>query len=533
MAVNDGFPIAYRPQAAWQPAAATVRVAVPAPAGPSGAAPLLDNKGREVGSPESRYGMSMQTLQLLKQYDVRDMSGKDLDALSDLMMARGEMDGDVAAAIRGDIEAKGWKTAGGSNALEIFAKRRDQAMAEIKAGEVTLKSYDFMLQGNARVQEMLNRLAGLHDALQEDDSVQAAADGGMSQAADIKRFNDWARLQERQPQGGPAPSFDRDTEDAVMNTLQRLGISLPPQSDQAGAADRMAQAWKSYQAWQTQHPGEQAKIDLQAPQEKPAAPPSDPQASAEPAAQTAPPLSPRRQADALSQRFQLEAQYGMSLPMLQVLKGFDVANASMDQLKQLGKLLQANGALSQDDVDSLLPLTEHGMVDPMNYYRRDLESLADTLRHGLTPQARTPQGVFDLANVPGRARNDKQAQAVLDRLAGLHQALQDDDGVREVAGNGLQQAADLAAFDAWAQVERKGARNSDDAQPGFRGRQDVDGIFRILRRMGVELTPVDGGARTSQRLEQAWKDYQAWRGSHPDAQPALQLAPTARINDFA
>ncbi|MGC0155188.1 hypothetical protein ACPRNU_22240 [Chromobacterium vaccinii] len=532
MAVNDGFSIAYRPQAAWQPAAATVRVAAPAPAGPSGAAPLLDNKGREVGSPESRYGMSMQTLQLLKQYDVRNMSGKDLAVLSDLMQARGEMDGDVSAGIRGDIEAKGWKTAGNSNALEIFAKRRDQAMAEVKAGEVTMKSYDFILQGNARVQEMLNRLAGLHDALQEDDSVQAAADGGMSQAADVKRFNDWSRQQGQRQPDGPAPSFDQDTVDAVMNTLQRLGVGLPPESDLAGGADRMAQAWKSYQAWQAQHPGEQAKIDLQAPQEKPAMPPGDPQASAAPAARTEAPASPRRQADALNQRFQLEAQYGMSLPMLQVLKGVDVANASMDQLKQLGKLLQANGALSQDDADSLLPLTERGMVDPMNYYRRDLESLADAQRHGLKPQYRTPLGMADLANVAGRTRNDKQAQAVLDRLAGLHQALQDDDGVRAVAGNGLQQAGDLAAFNAWAQVEQKGARNSDDAQPGFRGRQDVDGIFRTLQRMGVELTPVDGDARVSQRLDQAWKDYQAWRGSHPGAQPALQLAP-ARINDFA
>ncbi|OBU87523.1 hypothetical protein [Chromobacterium subtsugae] len=526
MAVNGGFPIALRPQSAF----AAVRVAAPAgaPSNPSGAAPLLDIKGLEVGTPESRYGFSMQTLQLLKQYDVRDMSGKDLDALSELMLARGEMDGDVSGTIRSDIQGHGWKTAGSSNALEIFSARRDETMASVKAGEVSLKLADFDLKGNARVTEALNKLAGIHDALQHDDSVTAAAEGGMSQAADIQRFDSWLRQTTRWRELGEAePQPDAETIDAVGRVLQRLGISL---AGEGNSAERMAQAWQAYQGWQAQHPGEQPRMDLQPPAETPAEPPRAAPAAAAVASTPAAAAKPAREA---APRFLLEAQYGMSLPMLQVLKSFDVANASVEQVKQLGRLLQDNGELSQDDADSLLPLTQRGTADSMNYYRRDLRWLADSQQHGETPQYRTPQGLVDLASPAGRARNDQQAQAVLDRLAALHQALQGDDRVQEAVDGGLQQGSDLAAFNAWAQAEGKGARSGDDAQPAFRNRQDVDGIFRTLQRLGVELTPQDGAVSPGQRLEQAWKDYQGWRASHPDAQPGLRLAPARRINDYA
>ncbi|OHX14534.1 hypothetical protein BI347_14230 [Chromobacterium sphagni] len=536
MAVSGGFPINLQPQVAMRPAWAGVRVAgAVTAAGNDAPAPLLDSKGLEVGSPESRYGLSMQTLQLLKQYDVRNMSGKDLDALSEVMLAQGDMAGDVAGAISSDIESKGWNTAGDSNALEIFAKRRDDAMASVKAGEITMRLADFPLKTNARVREALEKLAGIHDALQGDGSVQAAASDSMSQALELKRFNDWTRIEQQGAEPGQPPAtYDQKTADAVMNTLQRLGVKLPPADDKVGAGDPMAQAWSAYQAWRAQHPDGKLQIDLQAAADK-AADPSKPEPTEAPAAaaQPATPISMKRQAQALVQGAQLQAQYGMSLPMLQLLKGFDVANASVDQVKQLGQLLQGNGALSQDDADSLLPLTQRGMVDTIGYYRRDLSWLADAQQHGVVPQYRTAQGMADLANVAGRARNDQQAQAVLDRLAGLHQALQGDDRVQAVADGGLQQASDLAAFNVWAQVERQGARSGDSAQPEFRSRQDVDGIFRTLQRIGVELTPLDGDANVSQKLAQAWKDYQGWSRSHPDAQPALQLAPAARINDFA
>ena len=522
--VNGGLSIALRPQSTF----ASVRVAAPAPSSPSGAAPLLDIQGLEVGSPESRYGFSMQTLQLLKQYDVRDMSGKDLDALSELMLARGEMDGDVSCAIRSDIQGHGWKTAGGSNALEIFSARRDETMASVKSGELTMKLADFDLKGHTRVVEALSKLASIHDALQGDDSVTAAADGGMGQAADIQRFDGWLRQTTRgQELGKAGPQPDTETLDAVTRVMQRLGISLPAEGS---GAERMAQAWQAYQSWQAQHPGERPQIDLQPPPETPAEPPRAEPAAAAAATQPAVVEPPVRDA---APRFLLEAQYGMSLPMLQVLKSFDVANASMEQVKQLGRLLQDNGALSQDDADSLLPLTRRGMADPMNYYRRDLRWLSDSQRDGVTPQYRTGQGMVDLANPLGRADNDRQAQSVLGRLAGLHQALQGDDGVREAVEGGLQQGSDLAAFNAWAQAESKGARSSDAAQPAFRNRQDVDGIFRTLRRLGVELTPLDDAVSPGQRLEQAWKDYQGWQASHPDAQPGLRLAPARRINDHA
>lgn len=141
--------------------------------------------------------------------------------------------------------------------------------------------------------------------------------------------------------------------------------------------------------------------------------------------------------------------------MLQLIKGTDVAGLSVEQLKQYSQLLQTGGALSKDDAESLLPLTQRGMADPMNYYKRDLNWLADMAAQGRTPQFSTVGGMADLANPTGRMRNDQRGQSVLERLQSLHQALQNDDRVRTAPTDNLRQAGDQAAFDKWAQVESK------------------------------------------------------------------------------
>ncbi|OQS12100.1 hypothetical protein B0T37_06305 [Chromobacterium violaceum] len=481
--------------------------------------PLRDINGRTVGSPESRYGLSMRTLQLLKQYDVRNISGTDLHALAEILAAGDEVGGEVAATIRSDIEGRGWKNSGASNALEIFSKRRDDALAEVKAGEVSFRFASYAIQGLERAQQALEKLAAIHDALQSEDEVQSATADGMAQATDRLHAERWMRLAEQADANGEPLVLDRETAESIGRVMQRAGAALPPAPAELKDGAWARQALQAYRSWQSRHPGDTLGIDL-----KPAAEedkkvfkePPRPAAEAvgEQLPQQALPSPQKLGRDALA-RQQAQAHYGISLPMLQLIKGTDIAGLSIDQLKQYSRLLQDGGVLSRDDAESLLPLTQRGMADPMNYYKRDLNWLASMRQQGRTPQYAAAGNMAGLANEAGRIRNDQQGQAVLERLQALHQALQGDDSVRAVAADSLRQAGDQAAFDKWARIEAKDARKAEDAEPAFRSQKDVDGIFRVLQGLGVELTPMEGDSSPSKRLEQAWQDYRRWQDGHP------------------
>ncbi|MEO4026682.1 hypothetical protein ABH313_01305 [Chromobacterium vaccinii] len=534
MIVNNGLTVSFRPQAA---AVFTSRVQGVADEGGGKPEPLQDLNGRVVGSPESRYGLSTRTLQLLKQYDVRNMSGRDLYALTEILAANDEMDGETAAVIRADIENKGWKGSGTVNALDVFSKRRDDEVAGVKAGEVSPRFANYAIKGYERTQQTLEKLAALHDALQSEDDVQSATADGMSQAKDLLSLNRWARSAEQAEAKGEAPVLDRETAESISRAMRRAGMELPPASTDSEDGAWARQALQAYRTWQFRHPGDKLEIDLKPADEadkKVFKEPAKPSAEAvgEQLPQQAPAGTAKKAAEALAGQ-QAQAQYGMSLSMLQLIKGADIASLSVEQVKQYSQLLRTGGVLSEDDAESLLPLTQRGMVDPMSYYKRDLSWLADMKAKGLTPQYATAGGMADLANVEGRVRNDQQGQGVLERLQALHQALQGDDRVKAAATDSLGQAGDQAAFERWAHVEQQGARNAEAAEPEFRSQKDVDGIFRILNRLGVELTPMQGDSSASQRLGQAWKDYQNWRSSHPGEGPAVGRAPARGIDAYA
>ncbi|MEO9383798.1 hypothetical protein [Chromobacterium phragmitis] len=535
MNVNIGHAIAFRPQLGAASGAARVAGAAPEDGGK--AEPLRDVNGRMVGTPESRYGMSMRTLQLLKQYDVRNMSGKDLDALAEVLAENGEMDGDVAMSIRGDIEGNSWKGSDERNALEIFAKRRDDTMASVKAGEASLRFANYSIKGYERTQQALEKLAAIHDALQSEDDVRAAANGSAAQARDLMHLERWMRSAEQADAKGEPLAVGKETAEAISRTMLRAGVELPP-ADNLQHGDWARQALQAYRGWTARHPNDKLDIDLKPAEEedkkvfkeKPPAPAGEAQGTQ---LSLQPPSSAAKLAREMQDKLQTEARYGIGMPMLQLIKSTDISGLSIDQLKQYSQLLRDNGVLSQDDVESLLPLTQRAMADPMNYYKRDLNWLTSMQQQGRTPQYSTPGGMADLSDVAGRMRNDQQGQAVLERLQNLHQTLQGDDKVQTAAANGLQQSGDLAAFDNWARVESKGARNADSAELEFRGKQDVEGIFRVLQRLGVELTPLEGDSSPSQRLEQAWKDYQRWRDSHPGERPSIALPPKRGVDVYA
>ncbi|UTH72896.1 hypothetical protein [Chromobacterium sp. IIBBL 290-4] len=524
----SAFPASIGGQLPWRPL-----VAAASSSNAGKPAPLLDVSGKVVGTPESRYGMSRQSLQLLKEYDVRNVSGRDLHDLLTVLSANHDVDQDLAAYIRSDIESNSWKTTGARNVLAQYGKSRDDEMAAVKAGEMPAGVEDDRLLRFDKIDKMLSKLAGLHDALQKDDQVETAAEGSAKQAADILRLNQWmAAADKAQTAGMPLPEAGADTYFSIIGVMERLGIDLNPDKQELSQTEMLNKARQAYQAWQQQHPGEALAMDLKPEAEKTDPPAAAPPAPAQPPADATDALSPAQRQRQAMDAMNVEAQYGLSVSMLQLIKSTDIERMPIDQFKQYANLLRDNGVLSQNDVDTLMPLTQRGMVDPTRYYRRDLAAIQETLRQGRKPQYSTARGPKDLPDPQGRIANDQHAQAVIDKLSQLHQVLQGDDRVQEMMGNGLQQMDDMAAFQRWSQTEQKGAKTSEAAEPEFRDSQDVDGIFRVLNRLGVELAPLEGNPGDSERLDSAWKDYQAWRKQHPKEQPTIPLT-AKRLDVYA
>ncbi|WP_146056802.1 hypothetical protein [Chromobacterium alticapitis] len=465
------------------------------------------------------------------------MSGSDLYALTEMLDSNGEMDSQVASATRGDIDNNGWNGGGACNAVQIFAKRHDDVQASVKAGETSARLASYSLDNYSRVQQALEKLGAIHDALQGEDKVQSAASDSMKQALDLSRFERWSQAMTRAESSGEKVPLSKETAESVSRVLQRAGADLPPPPDGQDKGAWVKQALQAYRSWQTQHPGSKLDIDLQTAEQEDKTvfkTKNQPKPTPETAGAPLPPPSstPAQRAQAALTQ-QAEAQYGMGMSTLQLIKSTDIGSLSMEQVKQYSTLLQASGVLSQDNADSLLPLTQRGMVDSLSYYKRDLSWLHSMLKLGLTPQYATAAGMVDLSDVNARISNDQQGQRVLERLQRLHETLQSDERVPATASGSLRQASDQAAFDNWARVEQKGARNAQNAGLEYRNQNDVDGIFRVLQRLGVELTPLDGDSTTGQRLQQAWQDYQQWRGSQYGGQAATSLPVKRTIDTFA
>ncbi|WP_440030009.1 hypothetical protein [Chromobacterium amazonense] len=495
--------------------------------------PLLDSKGVQVGSPESRFGMSRQSLQLLKAYDVRNISGRDLYDLVDVLAANHDIDPQLAADIRGNIDSNGWKTGMERNALQMYDDARDAVVAAVKSGKQLPRFADSSLRYQEKLLSLFKQLAGLHDALQKDARVETAAEGGARQAANLMRLDRWMASADRnQQQGLPLPPASKDTYFSITETMDALGIDVNPSHEDLTPSATLERARDGYRKWREQHPGETLAIELQT--DKPDDAPA-PAADAQPAAPLPQEDIQARAQDARQEKANLmaQAQYGMPIAMLQLIKSVDFNKVSAPQLKQYAGLLRDYGVISQDDADALTPFIRSGEGSPARYFHDDLADASQQVRESIEsrdPELNNPQA---LARQMNRSANDKQALALITRLSQLHQQLQMDDRVQAISGDGLRQAEDLAAFQRWTQVEQKPVNRPDDAVPEFSSKDQAEGILRVLQRMGVALTPQQGNPGPSARLESAWKDYQAWRKQNPAAQPAMPLTPSARLDAYA
>ncbi len=497
------------------------------------APPLLDSKGLQVGAPESRFGMSRQSLQLLKAYDVRNISGRDLYDLVDVLAATHDIDPELAADIRGTIDANGWKTGVERNALQMYDEARDAVVASVKSGKQLPRFADSSLRYQEKLLGLFKQLAGLHDALQKDARVETAAEGGARQAANLMRLDRWMASADRnQQQGLPLPPASKDTYFSITETMDALGIAINPSHEDLTPSATLARARDGYRKWRDQHPGETLAIELQADKSDD---PSVKTANAQPAAPLPQEDIQARAQDARQEKANMlaQAQYGMPVAMLQLIKSVDFNKVSAPQLKQYAGLLRDYGVISQDDVDALTPFIRSGEGSPARYFHDDLADASQQVQESIQSrdlEVNNPQAVARQMN---RSANDKQALTLIGRMSQLHQQLQFDDRVQAINGDGLRQAEDLTAFQRWTQVEQNPVNRPEDVVPEFSSKDQAEGILRVLQRMGVALTPLQGNPGPSTRLESAWKDYQAWRKLNPATQPSMPLTPSARLDAYA
>ena len=499
--------------------------AAPAGTPTSAAAPSSTSTVYHPGeTAEQRYHLSTQTLQLLKRYDVRNISTDDLAKLTVMMDNNNELpDGAGSFGLWVQHFAGSGTTI---NAMDFTQSKDAQFQAQYASGTVVETEYGKSFMQNGK--EVLDRLAAIHDALQTDNSVQMAADNTISQAWNNRTLQQWAQGE----QSGQPSTFDPTIFGQVSSALTHLGVTLTATPANATDAQKQAQAWKDYQAWQAQHPDTKIQIDLMPADKTDSTSSSPTTAATSTTSSTTTSSSTSSASGAQSQaNAALSARYGYSLQTLQLLKGNDIRQMSADQLRQLTGLMQNRGEVTQQQVDGLQPALQGVSTKPFDYFSKDQQSLSQGLASGLL-DAKAMQNMFDAgtynkyANYKGLQRdgqtildgnaviqNDQQSQALLSKLADLHDTLQSDAQVQAVGVDGLQQQTNQSAFNTWVSWHSSDP-SASNATPQYRTQADVDGIFNTLQSMGVQLSTAPKDASTSQKLTLAWQDYQRWQSEH-------------------
>lgn len=520
----------------------------------AGSPAALDDVYTASETPEARYGMSMQTLQLLKRYDVRELKADEMNVLNSVI--KQDIKPEAFTAIIFAMKDRG--AAETINAIDVVSAQQTERKTLISQGLATRQNMSGALQEGDEVLAALRHLASVHDALQKDDSVRMAAKDSVYQASQNAQFNDWVKLRSSsgklashgvslQISSGTETSTELQPPDnyveSILRVMKRQGMPLTETAKGASNSEKLDQAWKDYQKWQSNNPPLDLKIELEPETDLKLKESKQALENAARAAYAAAAYS-RDQAEekapygtASLEHVPLyqddpQLRYGLSLQTLQLIKRTDVRNISPDQLLKLSQLLQNRHEMSDDSANALLPIRlEIGQTQQrktFDWFRNDEQRLINTVSQGHSPKrAETKGGLLpvEIADVNAAINNDRQAQSELQRLATLHEILQQDKTVQVAGFDGIQQATDIEAFDNWAESQSMLDRPGKTSAMQYTSKESLAGIFRTLQRIGVELSPTDKDASASEKLNQAWKDYQTWRGKNPNRRPEIELSP--------
>ena len=225
----------------WTSALQTVSVKIQ---NPSASVPLQTEAPANAGQSKSAsdtYGMSKELLQLIKRYDVRNISVGDLSQLAMLMGNDGHASQEAVATIS-SLQVDMGKSAT-FDAASYFQEEMDSVSRDQASGKMQFQPS--AIQGYQGAQQLMQKLAAIHDALQKDDSIQAAPEDGLQQVIGSRKLDFWIseRLQ------GVAGNHGQQDWNGISGALQKLGVRLSATTDNASVAQKLDSAWQDYQKW--------------------------------------------------------------------------------------------------------------------------------------------------------------------------------------------------------------------------------------------------------------------------------------------
>ena len=232
-------------------AAPDASVAVPPPKGAKPDKPGPDARTREL---QERYGLSRPMLELVKRYDVRSINGDDLARLGRLLAKEG---GYSFRDVHRDHALDDYyafysfqSDAGNGNALEFYTERRRFTQ---ESGVYEGTCYFSASEDLQRNVDFLQRLADIHDALQEEKDVKCADATQLDRqyrSLQLDEFVERYRHQPEQTEHWP-PEWIRN----IRQAMQERGVEVG-EADEGSAKEQLARLWQSYQRWEAEHPPE-------------------------------------------------------------------------------------------------------------------------------------------------------------------------------------------------------------------------------------------------------------------------------------
>nr|WP_199066042.1 hypothetical protein [Chromobacterium sp. ASV5] len=211
--------------------------------------PASATQAAAAASATDTYGLSQDMLQIIKSQDVRNISIQNLIQLTRLMRIDGKIDDYTASMAYGLQIDKGLGQK--IDAAAYFNQEMDSVKQLQASGRIQFQPS--ALSGYQGAQQLMQKLAAWHDALQKDDRVQAAPEDGLQQALDSRLLTAW--VSERL-QGAAAEHGEKDWA-AISRAMQAKGMALKPMDPGSTVAQRLDAAWQDYQQWagQTRQPG--------------------------------------------------------------------------------------------------------------------------------------------------------------------------------------------------------------------------------------------------------------------------------------
>ena len=228
--------------------------------------PPVDEKARKQQELEERYGLSMSVLELVKRYDVRGIHGSELTSLGIILAKEGNYNlndvyNDQPIAQYLNFSNFGLD-AGGGDALAFYQRRLDHHQQDRRQGVLSIGTirhgYDYVA-GETRNVEFLQRLADIHDALQEEKDVKVADEDQLERMRRRVELDGFVTSYRSEPEYWD--NFSQETVNRTRQAMQERGVAVGELDTGNSSKEQFARLWQDYQRWEETHPPA-ARVDV-------------------------------------------------------------------------------------------------------------------------------------------------------------------------------------------------------------------------------------------------------------------------------